>query len=262
MSGSYVRKRIWTGNNGAGDGGGGSDSFNGERPITRNTPGIIGFNPDSNTIDEFLEAVFYPAVPPICAISVNNPVREIGQSPDYTLSWAVTQQTNLVESITVDGTDIDPVTGNDQDGTQDGALPNAYGNYTKSMTAEDTAALTSSASCTVQYLPRVFWGTTAKDGLSDAPILDADILALSNSNLQATRDLTLSNFGGGDTYLIFAFPSSYGTPSFVVNGLANTAFTKVRAASNFVNAQGATIVMDVWVSNFSYNSPLASVIVN
>ena len=108
----------------------------------------------------------------------------------------------------------------------------------------------------------MFWGTIAKDGLSDAPILDSDILALANSALQDNRNLSLTSFGGDGNYLIFAIPSSFGTPSFTINGLANTAFTLVRGGSNFVNAEGATIVMDVWVSYYQYNSPLASVIVN
>jgi hypothetical protein len=255
-------KRVWGGKQATGNGGGGgSNAFNGERDITRNTPGIIGFDPNTTTINAFLEEVFYPPIPPECAISVDNPIREIGQSDAYTLTWEVTEETNTITGITVDGNAITP-TGASQSGTQTGNFANTYGSYTKSMTATDGITTPIPASCSVQYLPRYFWGTTTKDGLTDAPILDADILALANSNLTDTRALTLTNFGGGATYLIFALPSSFGIPSFVINGLANTAFTKVRAASNFVNAEGATIVMDVWVSNYLYNSPLDSVIVN
>jgi len=255
------KQKIWGGKQATGSGGGGgSDAFNGERDITRNTPGILGFDPNTTTVVAFLEQVFYPPIPPECAISVDDPIREIGQSDAYTLTWEVTGKTNTVTGITVDGTAITP-TGGDQSGTQTGNFANPYDSYTKSMTATD-GTLSSSASCTVQYFPRMFWGTIAKDGLSDAPILDSDILALANSNLQATRDLTLTDFGGGAQYLIFAIPSSYGTPSFVINGLANTAFTNVRPTSSFVNAEGATIIMDVYVSIYLYNSPLDSIIVN
>jgi hypothetical protein len=259
---NFVKNRVWGDKPATGTGGdGGSDAFNGQRAITRNTPGMIGYDPDTTTVQAFLQNVFYPPIPPAVSISVNNPLREIGQSANYTLSYEVDQETSPVASINVDGTAVTP-TGGIQTGTQTGTLPYAYGNYTKTITATDNATLSASASCTVQYFPRMFWGTIAKDGLSDAPILDSDILALANSNLQATRDLTLTDFGGGAQYLIFAIPSSYGTPSFTINGLANTAFTNVRPTSSFVNAEGATIIMDVWVSNYLYNSPLDSIIVN
>jgi len=255
------KKRLFEGKNKGGTGGGDGDSsaFNGQRPITRQTPGIIGFNPDALTVIEFLENTFYPAVPPAVTLTVNDPVREIGQTVAYTLTWAVVRKSNNITGITVDGTAKAP-TGGDQSGTQNGNLAATTGTYTKSMSATD-GTLTGNASATVTYLPRMFWGTTTKNGGS-SPITDADILALAGSKLATERDLTLSNFGGGAAYLVFAFPSSFGTPSFVVNGLANTAFTKVRSASNFVNAQGATIVMDVWISNNFYNSALDSVIIN
>lgn len=258
---NLIRSRIWKGKPGGGDGSGsGGGPFNGERPITRNTPGILGFDPNTTTIDAFLDQVFYPPLPPLASISVNNPIREIGQSTAYTLTWAATEQSNAITGITVDGTVIAPVTGVNQNGTQNGNLPASSGSYTKTMTDTD-GTLTGTASCTVQYLNRMFWGTTAKSGLGGSPILDSDILAVANSGLVSNRTLTLKNFGGGNTYLIFAFPSMFGAPQFVVNGLTNTAFTKVRSASNFVNIQGATIVMDVWVSNNLYNSPLGSVII-
>jgi hypothetical protein len=252
-----VKSKLWEGKN-LGDGSGiGSDTaFNGERPISRNTPGIKDFNPATNTVIDFLEKVFYPAVPPLAAISVDNPIREIGQSAAYTLTWSATQQTNAITGINVDGTAI-TLTGGSQAGTQSGTLPSTSGNYTKSMTDTD-GTLSGSASCTISYKSRFFWGTTSKT----SGITDADILALANSELRDTRNKNFGSLGGDAKHLIFAFPSAFGTPSFVVNGLANTAFTKVRAASNFVNVQGATIVMDVWISDNIYNSPLASVIIN
>jgi hypothetical protein len=103
----------------------------------------------------------------------------------------------------------------------------------------------------------LFWGTTAKNGTTQ-PILDADILALTGSELRGDRLKTFTNFGGGGTRLIFAIPATYGTPQFKVNGLSNTAFTKVRTGA-FVNQYGATVNMDVWVSDNIYNSPLDSV---
>lgn len=250
------------GTKGAGTGGdgGGSDAFNGNRAISRQIPSLEGVNPSATTIVSFLNNVFYPAIAPDALLNIDNPVREIGQSTAYTLTWDVLMRTNGITGITVDGTVITP-TGGNQGGMVTGNFPTADGTYLKSMSVTD-GNLSTGAEATVSYLPRMFWGTTSKDGLSDAPILDSDILALSGSELRSTRNKSFSGLGGGGTYIIFAFPAYFGTPQFVVNGLVNTAFTKVRANSNFVNAQGATIPMDVWVSDNLYNSPLDSVVIN
>ena len=251
----FEGKRIGIG---GGDGGGDS-AFNGQRPMTRNTPGILGVNPDAATVIEMLEKVFYPLVAPICHLSVNNPTREVGEGADYILTYEVIKQTGNITGIIVDGQVITP-TGGNQTGTIAGTLPDVTGYYQKSMSVTD-GNLTGTASVIINYLARVFWGTTAKNGISN-PILDIDILGLSGSALSANKDKSLANFGGGATRLIFAFPSILGKPTFTVNGLENTAFTKVRAASNFVNIQGATLTMDVWVSDNIYNSPLASIIIS
>jgi len=258
-----TRSRIWGGSLSSGPGGGGGGSvtdllFNGQRNITRDTPGIDGFDANTTTLITFLNAVFFPAVAPGASISVNNPVREVGQSGAYTLSWEAIANTNPITGINVNGSAVTP-TGATQSGTQTGTQSTSLGSTTYNMSDTD-GSLSGSASCTIEYLYRMFWGTIAKDGLSDAPILDSDILALANSQLAQNYDLSLSNFGGGAEYLIFAFPTIFGEPSFIVNGLNNTAFTLVRAASPFVNAQGATVLMDVWVSNNVYNSPLGSII--
>ncbi|MBD1364373.1 hypothetical protein IDJ77_11190 [Mucilaginibacter sp. ZT4R22] len=253
-----VRSKLYEGLKlgNAGDGSGGDAAFNGSRPISRQTPGLVGVNPGATTVIEMLENVFYPAIAPIAALSFNNPIREIGADPAYVLTWAATKQTNNITGITVDGNVIAP-TGASQGGTQSGDLTGTTGTYSKSMTVTD-GTLSDTESATVTYLPRMFWGNTSKT----AGITDADILALSGSELRSDRLKSYTNIGGDGEYLLFAFPSSFGTPSFVINGLANTAFTKIRSASNFVNAEGATIVMDVWISDNFYSSPLASLIIN
>jgi hypothetical protein len=252
-----TKSKIYEGKQRTGGSGGGGDSaFNGQRPITRQTPGLNGVNPDALTVIEMLENVFYPAVAPAATLSVDNPTREIGADPDYTLTWAVIKNTNNITGITVDGTAETP-TGASQGGTESGTLAGTTGSFTKNMSVTD-GTLTGTASATVTYKPRMFWGNTSKT----AGITDADIKALASSELRTDRLKTFANIGGGGEYLMFAFPSSFGTPSFVVNGLANTAFSKIRSASNFVNAEGATIVMDVWISDNFYSSPLSSLIIN
>jgi hypothetical protein len=259
---NWVTSRIFGGNTSSGPGGGGGGDvtdilFDATHPITRDTPGIDGVNLGTSTVKTTLQALLFPAVAPGASISVNNPIREIGASGAYTLSWTATENTNPITGITVDGVAETP-TGSTQSGTQSGTVSpiNAEGIFTKAMSDTD-GTLTGNASCSIQYMPRMFWGTNASNGSPS----DATILALANSSLATGFALNLTNFGGGGLYLVFAWPSSFGSPQFIVNGLNNTAFTKVRSASNFVNGQGATVVMDVWTSNNLYNSPLGTVIV-
>lgn len=230
--------------------------FNGNRPISRAVTGLQGVNLGTSGIKDTLEALLFPAVAPTCSISVNNPSREFGQSGTYTLTWNAVKQTNPISVITVDGTSITP-TGASQSGTKNGISSTAVGTYTKYITVSD-GSLSSTASATITYQYRAYWGTSAKNGTTQ-PITDADILALAGSALTGTRARTLNNFGGGNTRLVFAWPTSFGDPTFVINGLTNTAFTKVRSASSFVNAQGATLQVDVWVSDNLYNSALSTV---
>lgn len=235
--------------NGAGDG---SDiEFNGNRPVTRNTPGMVGITPGGNNLKAFLENLIYPAVAPIANLSIDRPTREIGENPAYTLTWSVVKKTNPISSIIVDGQGF-TVTGVDQNGTKTGTFPQTTGTHTRSMTVSD-GMLSDSKSVTVTYLPRMLWGTTTKS----SGITDADILALSGSELRADFLKSFSNFGGGGTRLIFVVPQIFGMPSFKINGLANTAFTVVRSNS-MVNQHGANIPVFVVISDNIYNSQLDS----
>lgn len=80
-------------------------------------------------------------------------------------------------------------------------------------------------------------------------------------NLTTSRSLTLSNFAAGDKYLFFAFPTGFGAPTFTVNNLQNTAFTKIRNNTTFVNENGwSGTNYDVWISNTVYGT--ATVVVS
>lgn len=236
---------------GSGTGGGDGDlSFDGTRPITREVIGLKGVTPGGNNVKTALENILYPAVAPEATITVNDPVREIGASTAYTLEWTVTKKTNPIIQITVDGLEVVP-TGISQSGSRSSNFPAATGSHIKSIVVTDGAQSTT-RDASVTYLPRVFFGTINKNN----GISDADILAIAGSELRNNKNMSFANFGGGGTYLIFVVPVAFGTPSFTVNGLANTAFTTVRANSPFVNSQGATVMVNVIVSDNIYNSPL------
>jgi hypothetical protein len=85
----------------------------------------------------------------------------------------------------------------------------------------------------------------------------------SGKQLSTSKSKTYTNINGAGGYLIFAWPSNLSgatSPQFTVNGLPNTAFTRVRTNSSFVNEYNFTDEYEVWVSNTPQNSPLTVVI--
>ena len=90
----------------------------------------------------------------------------------------------------------------------------------------------------------------------------AQILALSNSELSTTRVQTRNGIDGGGDYLVFAWPTSFGNPSFIANGLPVTAWTKVNSNFTFTNTYGYTASYDVWMSDTQQNSPITTFQIN
>jgi hypothetical protein len=251
------------GSNGSGSGGG---KFKGNRVVTRN--GLPAINVGNvKDLAEWVEKYFFPAVPPGASLIGGN-TRQFGASPNVTLNWIATKNTFDIEQITVNGDVIIP-TGNTQSGTL-GAFATSNVNTTFQMSVKagsDTVA----TSTTVVWSHKRFWGKIQK-GVS--PILndgsvnpaftisDAQILALTGAGIgtgnefASSRAKVYNGINGGGEYLIFAFPTTWGTPSFTVNGLPNTAFTKVRDTA-FINSDGYSASFQVWVSNTEQNSPIA-----
>lgn len=114
----------------------------------------------------------------------------------------------------------------------------------------------------IQYQNKFYWGTSANDPsiiYDSADLLTANGAGVSidgnfGSILTDTKTQTLNGIDGGTGYLFFGFPSSFGTPSFITNGLPNTAFTM--QSLNFFNTYGYPASYSVWISNTAQNSPI------
>ena len=75
-----------------------------------------------------------------------------------------------------------------------------------------------------------------------------------------SRTLSLTDYVASNNYLFFAWPSIFGEPTFKINGLSNTAFTKVKSNFAFSNEQGFSGVnYDVWISNTIYGTSTISI---
>lgn len=238
--------------------------------------------PTPTTMQDMWNQLLYPYVAPGVSISGGG-VREFGSSNAVTLNWTVTKNSEDIQSIVVNGVpEIGAPFTTNQSGFQ-----NAFATQdiptTFTITANDGTS-TVSATTTVTWQSRRYWGrvdlssignpnlTTNPGAVSSiVPLLnDAVILALNGAGVGSGSELnansiskTYNGINGSGQYLVFAWPSSFSnsqTPQFVVNGLPNTAFTRIRNNSPFVNAFGYTTNYEVWISNTLQNSPLNIVI--
>ena len=209
------------------------------------------------SVSSIFNAMLYPYISPAANLSGGN-IREFGSSNSLTLNWTATKHTSPITSITVNNIVITP-TGNTQSGSQSAtATQNVNTNFSMSVSDGTNVA---NASTSVSWESKRYWGKIA----SNSSPSDADILALTGASVGSGNELatnyvkSYNGINGAGEYLIFAWPTSFGAnPTFTVNGLPNTAFTKIRSNSNFVNANGYSTSYDVWISNTQQNSIINS----
>jgi hypothetical protein len=260
-----------------------------------NVGGVNQGSTFSGTIQDALDRVFYPYVSPFSSISLINSPREFGSPISVTLNWSVTKNSNSITTISVASIPQVP-TGNSQTGTlvstgTHSSTPSI--SQTNTFTINTTDGTTPSSSSTqLVWMNRVFWGSVDLSSIgnpnlttnpgsaslvaslcddntivnnNDGPNFGANANGLSyGSLLSTTKNRSFLDIDGAGDYLIFAWPSNVSgslTPNFAVNGLPNTAFTRVRTSSPLVNVWGFSGTnYEVWVSNTRQNSPLNIVI--
>jgi hypothetical protein len=222
-------------------------------------------------------------------VYVSSGGREYGAPLSVNLSWSVIKNSNPITSIIVAGFTQVP-NGNSQSGSQvtfgtHSVSPGVSQTNTFNMSVSDGIS-TTNASTTLTWMNRRYWGSvdlsgignpdlTLNPGLSSsvaAFVTNGVILSLNGANansqafgneLSTTKSKTYVGINGAGKHLVFAWPSNVSnpyTPTFTVNGLPNTAFTRIRSNSPFVNQYGFTTNYEVWVSNTLQNSPLNIVI--
>jgi hypothetical protein len=104
-----------------------------------------------------------------------------------------------------------------------------------------TATESDDATTSVVFQRKRHWGLSASTSLDTTAILGLSGSELSTSRVQ-TRTLSPSS-----QYVYFAWPSTFGTPAFTVNGLSNTAWTMTTVSHT--NASGSTTNYDVYRSD-------------
>jgi hypothetical protein len=268
-----------------------SQSLSNDNSYARNTPMPISVGGAtigttfSGTIQDALDKILYPYVSQSNSLSVSSgSTRQFGSSTSVILSWGVTKNSNNIQSIVVDSQSFVP-TGTTQVGTKSttgthSQTPGISETNTYSMVTYDGIS-TRTAYTTVTWMNNRYWGyiDLSSLGISDISlsgsypaqvgsfINDVRIKNLNGAGSGTGKELatsiakTLVDMDGGGKHLCFAWPTSFGSPRFVIGGLTNTAFTKVRENSPFGNEFGFSgTKYDVWVSNTAYNSKTTVII--
>lgn len=110
------------------------------------------------------------------------------------------------------------------------------------ITATDERNAQASRTLNITFQPKAYWGVAQNKEIYDS----ADILALSGSALTSTRTRNINVNAGEGEHIIYAIPSSFGTPTFKINGFEG-GFVKV-GTINFTNASGYSQNYDVYKS--------------
>lgn len=247
------------------------------------------------TLTQLFNTLFYPYVAPELSLSFQfgqNP-REFGSTPMVNVNYSVIKKSDTINTINVGGNNVVPP-GVQPYGLVISGLStvNIVQNVTTNigLTVNSGVGITTSTSITATWNNAVYvfglatitpydltldpsGATAIGSGISASMsnvtatnIILSDITSgqFTSSTIQvgvrkvlkSNRLNTYSTIGGGNKHLTFAWPTSYGTPSFEVNGLPNTAFTKVVSNIIFKNSWGYDTPYDVWVTNTPLNSAI------
>lgn len=236
------------------------------------TPISIGGIPagttfSNKTMTEMWDSLLYPYIAPSSSLSGGN-TREFGSSNAVTLSWSATRGSKAITTIIVDGTPI-VATGNNQSGTKSTtATQNVNTSFTMTVSDIPNGSSTVSSSTSVSWSSSIYWGKTPTFALPSMVISGsqpawADGASVgSGKAITSTKSRSYNGINGAGQYLVFSWPTTYGTPTFTINGLPNTAFTKIGTAVAHTNMFGYTINYDVWISNTAQNSPITSFVIS
>ena len=242
--------------------------------VASNLAGIpAGSTFSGASMQEMWDKLLYPYVYPYASMSGGN-TREFGSSNAVNLSWTATKNTKALTFITLkkNGGTIQNVvvTGNTQTGTfPTTAVTNTDTTFSIDVTDSNTPTPNTVTAYTYVYWSNaVYWGKTSTFALPSMTISGSKPTWADGASVGTGKTLTGTKAGsynginGAGQYLVFAWPSSYGTPTFTINGLPNTAWTKIGSSISFTNMFSYVTTYDVWISNTAQNSPITSFVIS
>lgn len=221
-------------------------------PIT--TIPIVGFNPGSNlSSDSFLIKTFYGAQPPLSTLSGGGVFEyTTGSTVSRNLNFTAARQTATanLSTIIVGGISqsfSNPAAPGTVSGVQAIAIPvNTNTTYSNVVTASNS--MTASSSTTFTYKRKIFAGFVSTDSPSDADIIGAlGSLYVGGTFSDARVQTGFLSTPVSSSYIMFASPVSFGTPTIIINGLT-VSFTQI--TRNFININGYSSSYYIMISPY------------
>lgn len=231
------------------------------------------------TLQNIFNSMFFPYVAPTASVALsygggassNILNREFGSpTSSFYINFNITQGSfNLLSSptsIKVNGTNI-RFNGNPGDtffttlATQSGliSIPSNTNTVINLIVYDNTNTYTFTSS--VVFQNKLYWGSKSNTTFNSSDILGlTGVSGWYGSNLTSTRVSNFDGFDAGGQYMVFAMPTNFGTPSFIVNGMVNTAFSS--QALNFINGNSYAASYSVWYSNTPQYSPITTFRIN
>jgi len=125
-------------------------------------------------------------------------------------------------------------------------------NTTYTLTASD-GQTTKTATTSVAFLNKVYYGTSANTTLNNS-----QVLALASNVLTSTKNRTISIDGGGN-YIYYCYPSSMGDATFNINGLT---VTLIKSTLTITNALGDVTSYNIYRTSNVQNATGISIIIS
>jgi len=242
------------------------------------------------SVQQMFDDMFFPYVRPTLSLSVNPTTLEFGNTGSVLLTFTYSKKKNDINSIKLEGGldpttlipySVNPAVPSPGLTSPQSITPILNTTTTFTFSVDDYSAGTGYQitdpnvtldTASVQFRNKRYWGTFSLDVIGNPDlttntgsasdvalqISNSTLIGLSGQELSTSYVQTRTNFGGGG-YTLLAWPSSFGSnPIFTINGLNNTAFTRVLDSWTFSNYWGYEELYDVWVSNTKQNSSVAT----
>ncbi len=248
-------------------------------PVPTTVGGVTaGTTFNGMSMSAVFDMLFYPYTQPLSTLTTNNNPREYGSSTNVVLSWSITKKSENIFT-TYPLLTPDPVP-NGGSGTYStvgthSITPGVSTVNSFTMSVYDDLGGPYITTGTLTWMNKIYWGATNNATASLITMSTPDMSNLikgltgcyvgSGNELSTTKSKTYTGINAEGGYLIFAWPSNVNnsyTPTFNVNGLESTAFTRVKTYPNFIftNSNGFTTSYEVWTSNTVQNNTLNIII--
>ena len=255
-----------------------SGDYTNLNPVPTTVGGVTaGTTFNGMSMSAIFDMLFYPYTQPLSTLTTNNNPREYGSSPDVVLSWSITKKSeNIFTTYPLLTPDPVPNGGSGTYSTVSthSIAPGVSTVNSFTMSVYDDFGGPYITTGTLTWMNKIYWGATNNATASLIAMSDTTMSDLikgltgcyvgSGNELSTTKSKTYTGINAEGGYLIFAWPSNVSnsySPTFNVNGLESTAFTRVKTNFTFTNSnEFSGTNYEVWTSNTVQNSGLNIII--